>query len=69
MLLATFVVSLCAGLFPSCIAQQGLPTSDTADLTFTVSSGFPTSLFPSYYVEPAPTQEVTETNAYPWTSN
>jgi hypothetical protein len=51
MLLTPLVIAVCAGLLPACIAQQ-------AELSYTVSSGFPTSLFSSYYIEPAPTQEV-----------
>ena len=51
MLLTPLIIAICAGLLPACIAQQ-------AELSYTVSSGFPTSLFSSYYIEPAPTQEV-----------
>ena len=52
MLFAPLVISLCAGLLPKCLAQQA------PEASYTVSSGFPTSLFSSYYVEPASTQEV-----------
>jgi hypothetical protein len=52
MLLAALVISLCAGVLPACVAQQAPESS------YTVSSGFPTSLFSSYYIEPASTQEV-----------
>lgn len=52
MLLAPLFISLYAGLLPTCSAQQAPESS------YTVSSGFPTSLFSSYYVEPAATQEV-----------
>jgi hypothetical protein len=52
MLLAPLIISLCAGLLPNCLAQQA------PEASYTVSSGFPTSLFSSYYVQPASTQEV-----------
>ena len=51
MLLTPLVIGICAGLLPAYVAQQ-------AESSYTVSSGFPTSLFSSYYIEPAPTQEV-----------
>lgn len=58
MLLVPFLISLCAGLLPTCIAQNGSQAYGPAESAYTVASGFPTFLFSSYYIEPAPTQEV-----------
>ena len=61
--IATFgimaVLALSSTLFLlATVINQG--TAQASPSAFTAPAGFPTSLFSSYYIQPAPTQEVCE---------